>query len=504
MKQKSGPPIWAAFFGNRVSLMKNLAIPRSPMATFKPHLSRGSIVALIVAGTFFMENLDATVILTALPQMATSFHVRAVDMNIGVSAYLLALAVLIPLSGWMADRFSVRTVFTSAIVIFTVASMLCGICHNLTSFTLARILQGAGGAMMVPIGRLAVLRTARKDELINAIATITWPGLAAPLLGPPLGGFITTYFSWHWIFFLNLPLGALALFAAFRLFPRSSEHIARPFDAVGFVLTGVACFSLIYGMEMISRVDSSRNAIAATLLGTVIIWLAAAFHARRHPHSLVDLSAMSIPSYSVTIWGGTLSRISLFAFPFLLTLLFQIGFGFTAFRAGLLMLAMFAGNLGMKPMTTPILRRLSFRTTLIGNGALSALVIVSYAYLTPTTPLLIVLVLVFAGGLSRSMQMTAINTLAFADVPKTWMTGANTFYSMIQQMGMAMGIAFGALSLRLAGMFAPGSLSATPSLHVFRIAFFLVGAMGILPIIEALALDRSAGDNVRQPRIQTP
>ena len=355
---------------------------------------------------------------------------------------------------------------------------------------------------MVPVGRLAVLRTARKHELIHAIATITWPGLAAPLLGPPLGGFITTYASWHWIFFLNLPLGALALFAAFRLFPQESEHIARPFDALGFVLTGVACFSLIYGMEMISRAGSSRPAIAMTLLGTVVIWVAAAIHARRHPHSLVDLSAMSIRSYSVTIWGGTLSRISLFAFPFLLTLLFQIGFGFTAFRAGLLMLAMFAGNLGMKPMTTPVLRRLSFRTTLIGNGALSALLMASYALLTPTTPLLIVILLVFAGGLSRSMQMTAINTLAFADVPKDWMTGANTFYSMIQQMGMAMGIAFGALSLRVAGFLAPGSSSVSPSLRVFHIAFFIVGAIGILPILEAFALHRTAGDNVRQPKMQ--
>jgi EmrB/QacA subfamily drug resistance transporter len=328
-------------------------------------------IALLVAGTFFMENLDATVIVTALPQMANSFGVHPVDLNIGISAYVLTLAVLIPASGWVADRFGARRVFAAAIVIFTVASIMCGLCGSLGSFTAARILQGAGGAMMVPVGRLAVLRSTAKHDLIGAIATITWPGLAAPMLGPPLGGFITTYASWHWIFFLNAPLGLIALILALRLIPNTKEP-TKPFDRVGFTLTGVACFALVYGLDLVSRDGTSWLAAGLSIVSAVIAGALSALHARRKAHPLLDLRALSLRSYAVTFWGGSLFRIAIGAIPFLLPLLFQVGFAFSPVRSGLFVLAVFAGNLAMKPLTTPILRRLSFRTILITNGLLNA------------------------------------------------------------------------------------------------------------------------------------
>ena len=465
-------------------------------------LSRGSAVAFLVAGAIFMENLDGTVILTALPQMAKSFHAQPLDLNIGVSAYLLTLAALIPASGWVADKFGIRSVFASAIVIFTAASILCGFCQTLTQFTLARILQGAGGALMVPVGRLAVLRTTEKHELISAIATITWPGLAAPVLGPPLGGFLSTYASWHWIFFLNVPLGIVALVFALRLLPVGREQARRPFDGMGFILTGTACFALIYGLELLSRDQTSRIIVGATLMFAGVLWLVATFHARRHPHPLLDLRALQIRSYAVTIWGGSFFRMAISSIPFLLPLLFQIGFGLNAFTSGLLVLAVFAGNIVMKPLTTPILRRFPFRTTLLVNGCVNAIIILACALLKPTTPIPAIVALLFASGLTRSMQYSALNTLAFADVPEVWMSGANTLFNMTQQLSMAMGIALGAVALRIAGIFGPPSASGTLPLAYFHTAFLIVGAIALIAVLDVTRLESTAGDSVRQPKSQ--
>jgi MFS family permease len=352
--------------------------------------------------------------------------------------------------------------------------------------------------MMVPVGRLAVLRTTEKHELINAIATITWPGLAAPLLGPPLGGFIATYASWHWIFYLNVPLGLAALVAALRLLPRGREP-ARPFDGLGFVLTGAACFALVYGLELVSRDQASRAIVAATLLGTAAIWGAAWLHARRQAHPLLDLRALVIRSYAVTIRGGACYRMAIAAIPFLLPLLFQVGFGLDGFKAGALVLAVFAGNLVMKPMTTPILRRFSFRATLLVNGCLNAGIIFACALLTPATPVPAIVALLFASGLTRSMQFTALNTLAFADVPEGWMSGANTVFNMVQQLFMAMGVALGAVALRIAGLLGPGADSAGGAIPLghFRTAFVIIGAISLLGALDVLGLDPAAGNNVR-------
>jgi len=471
------------------------------LATDRPELanSRVSAVALLVAGAFFMENLDGTVIVTALPQMARSFGVHPVDLNIGVSAYLFTLAVLIPASGWMADRFGTRPVFTWAIVIFTGASILCGLCHNLTAFTCARILQGAGGAMMVPVGRLAVLRTAKKHELISAIATITWPALAAPVLGPPLGGFITTYASWHWVFFLNVPLGLIAFIWALRLLPKEEPEASLPFDGVGFVLSGGACFALIYSLERVSRGPGSWLLTSLLLVGAGLFGMAARFHFRRQAHPLIDFRSLRIPSYLVTLRGGSLFRMAISAVPFLLPLLFQIGFGLSPFASGLLVLSVFAGNLVMKSLTTPILRRFPFRTTMLVNGTLNAATLFGCALLTPATPLPLIAALLFVSGLTRSMQFTAYNTLAFADVPEDLMSGANTLFNMVVQMGMAMGIALGAVALRIAALFGPAAPGIIPMAH-FHFAFVIIGVVALSDLIDMVGLDPMAGDRVRARR----
>ncbi len=461
-------------------------------------------VALLVAGTFFMEFLDGTVIVTALPQMAASFGVHPVDLNIGVSAYILTVAVLIPASGWVADRFGARPVFATAIVIFTAASILCGMSESLATFTFSRILQGIGGAMMVPVGRLAVLRSTEKHELIGAIATITWPGLVAPVLGPPVGGFITTYFSWHWIFFLNLPLGVIALGFALRLIPAGKGGIAKPFDGIGFLLSGVACFAFMYGLDLVSRAEASGTAAGLWLLAALFTGAFAVSHAKRHPHPLIDFATLRIRSYATTIWGGSLFRLSIGSIPFLLPLLFQVGFGLSAFASGLLVLAVFAGNLVMKPMTTPVLRRFTFRATLLVNGMLNAVTIFACAFLTPATPVPVIVAVLFVSGLTRSMQFTALNTLAFADVPESQMSSANTLFNAAQQMSMGMGIALGAVALRIAGLVAPDAPGGIIPLAGFQIAFVIVGLIALGALFDVLGLDRTAGDEVRRRKTAPP
>lgn len=456
---------------------------------------RPSGLSLLVAGAFFMENLDGTVIVTAIPQMADSFGVDPVDLSIGVSAYILALAVLIPASGWLTDRFGARPVFASAIVVFSLASILCGLSQTLPEFVGARVLQGFGGAMMVPVGRLVVLRNAKKSEIITAIATITWPGLAAPVLGPPLGGFITTYFSWHWIFFLNIPLGIAAFIVALRLVPQG-ERQDRPFDWLGFIFTGVACFTLLLGIELISRADPPWLWASASMACGIGVGYLAVRQARRDPHPLVELWALRLKSFSISIWGGTLFRASIGAVPFLLPLLFQIGFGLDAFVSGLLLLAVFAGNIVMKMFTTGILQRFGFRRTLLFNGFANAAAILACALITPATPVPVIMGLLFVSGLTRSMQFTTLATIAFAEIPAERMSGANTLANIAQPLGMALGIAVAALALRAAAVLFPAD-GASISLLQFHVSFLIIGIIALVAVIDTIGLAPEAGDELR-------
>ncbi|WP_049621546.1 MFS transporter [Frateuria defendens] len=449
------------------------------------------LVALLVAGTFFMENLDATVITTALPAMAASFGVAPARLSIGISAYMLTLAVCIPLSGWMAERYGARRVFAGAIVLFTGASLLCGLAGGLWSFTAARVLQGVGGAMMVPVGRLLVLRRTPKRELVRAIAILTWPGLVAPILGPPLGGLISSWLGWHWIFFLNLPLGLAALALALWLVRGEGEPTGA-FDLVGFVWTALACGMSMTAVELASRTPVDAPLVAALAGLGLAAGALALCHLRRAAQPLIDLSALRIPTFAAVIGGGSLFRIAIGSAPFLLPLLFQLAFGMSATSSGLLMLALFAGNLAMKPATGWAMRRFGLRGVLVGNGLLVAAGFLACMAFGAGTPPALIAAVLFATGLTRSMQFTALNTIGFADVPPARMGGATTLFSMAQQINSGLGIACGALALKLAGLLRhhDGShLDATD----FRLAFAAMALLALLALLDAARLPRDAG-----------
>ncbi len=469
--------------------------PPAPASHAAPANGRPSLIVTLVAAAFFMENLDGTIIATALPQMARSFDVHAVDLSIGITSYLLTLAVFIPISGWAADRFGVRNVFTAALAVFTASSVACGMTDGLVEFTAARVVQGIGGAMMVPVGRLAVLRATPKDGLMRAISIITWPGLVAPVIGPPLGGFITTYSSWRWIFYLNVPLGIIGMVLAWRFIGAETDKQKRPFDGIGFALCGIAGTAIMYAMELLGRAGAPWREALAFLAGGLVAGVAALFHLRRSAHPVVDLSAFRVKTFAVAMGGGSLFRVSISAVPFLLPLMFQLGFGMNAFHSGLLTLVVFAGNLSMKLVTTPVMRRFGFRPVLLANGVIAALSIAAMSLLTASTPLVLAAIVLFASGLSRSLQFTAVNTLSFADVPKPQMSGASTLSSTLTQMTMGMGVALGAMAMRLsAWLHGHAAQSVTPA--DFSLAFVLVALVGLVAIVDVFGLERDAGAHV--------
>ncbi|WP_338533886.1 MFS transporter [Leclercia adecarboxylata] len=459
-----------------------------------------SSAALLVAGAFFMEFLDGTVIATALPDMAKSFGVQAVDLNIGISAYLITLAVLIPASGWIADRFGARKDFTLALAIFTLASVLCGLATSVDQFVAMRVLQGMGGALMVPVGRLAVLRTTPKHLLITAIATLTWPALVAPIIGPPLGGFITSYANWRWIFFINVPLGLIAIVLALRIIPDISEETRRPFDTPGFIATSVAMVSLVCAMEMMGAQQVNTTLTLALVATGVVTLIYALRHFRRARWPMIRLDALQVPTFRVTMYGGSLFRASISAVPFLLPLLFQVGFGMDAFHSGLLVLAVFVGNLTIKPATTPLLRGLGFKKLLLINGALNVLALLACAFLTPQTPVWVIMLVLYLGGVFRSIQFTAISTLAFADVPSPQMSYANTLFSTATQLAVGLGITLGAIGIRIGELCSEMlGLEALPGIS-FRLAFVAIALVCLLGMFDTLRLVKDAGSAVSSKR----
>lgn len=459
-----------------------------------------SAPALLVAGAFFMEFLDGTVIATALPDMARDFGVSAVELNIGISAYLITLAVLIPASGWIADRFGARAIFTLALAIFTLASVFCGLSTEVNTFVAMRILQGVGGALMVPVGRLAVLRTTPKHLLIKAIATLTWPALVAPIIGPPLGGFITRYASWHWIFFINVPLGLAAIFLSLRLIPDIRETERRSFDLTGFITTAVAMVSLVTAMERLGdRQPAIWPTLALAALGFGCL-LYSIRHFRLAAAPMVRLDALQVPTFRVTMYGGSLFRASISAVPFLLPLLFQVGFGMDPFHSGLLVLAVFVGNLTIKPATTPLIRWLGFRRLLLINGALNVCSLLACALLTPQTPVWAIMLILYLGGVFRSIQFTGVSTLAFADVPAAQMSDANTLFSTASQLAVGLGITLGAIGIRLGEQVGDWlHLSTVPGI-AFRLSFVFIALICLVGMIDSLHLTKTAGSSVSEKK----
>lgn len=459
-----------------------------------------SAPALLVAGAFFMEFLDGTVIATALPDMARDFGVTAVELNIGISAYLITLAVLIPASGWIADRFGARAIFTLALAIFTLASVFCGLSTEVHIFVAMRILQGVGGALMVPVGRLAVLRTTPKHQLIKAIATLTWPALVAPIIGPPLGGFITRYASWHWIFFINVPLGLAAIILSLRIIPDIRETERRSFDLSGFITTSVAMVSLVTAMERLGdRQPQIWPTLALAALGFGCL-LYSIRHFRRAAAPMVRLDALQVPTFRVTMYGGSLFRASISAVPFLLPLLFHVGFGMDPFHSGLLVLAVFVGNLTIKPATTPLIRWLGFRRLLLINGALNVCSLLACALLTPQTPVWAIMLILYLGGVFRSIQFTGVSTLAFADVPAAQMSDANTLFSTASQLAVGLGITLGAIGIRLGEQVGDWlHLTELPGIS-FRLSFVFIALICLVGMIDSLHLAKTAGSSVSEKK----
>jgi EmrB/QacA subfamily drug resistance transporter len=444
------------------------------------------LVLWLVAAALFMELLDGTIIATALPEMAKAFSVAPVSLNIGMTAYMLALAVFIPISGWLADRAGERTVFASAIGVFTVASAFCGLSQGMWQFTSSRIVQGIGGAMMVPVGRLIVLRSTPKSELTDALARMTWPALVAPVIGPPLGGFITAFASWRWIFFLNLPLGAVALLLSLGLVVSEKSSLCHDFDWQTFILGGAASTCLVVSFEQVAQGRESLIGLGAKLAASAVLGTVAIFRARSTEHSLIDFDSLRMPTFAQAVFGGSLFRASVNVLPFLLPLLFQIRVGYDAFHSGLFLLALFAGDLLMKLAVVRILAYWGFRRVMIINGILTSMSIAILATVSARTPQYILIALLAFHGAFRSLQFTAIGTLAYLDVPRDRLSLANAFLSAISQLSSGVGVALGAVLLHARSALQSGS--DVPAAWDFRFAFLAVSAFTLLSMTEAYRL----------------
>ncbi len=454
---------------------------------------RHVLVPLIVACALFMENLDSTVIATALPAIARSLHEDPLRLNLAITSYLLSLAVFIPLSGWVADRYGARSVFRAAIVTFTLGSACCGLAHSLPELVAARVLQGLGGAMMVPVGRLVMLRTVPKSELVRAMSYLTVPALIGPVMGPPLGGFIVTYSSWRWIFYINLPIGLLGIVLATLFIENVKEPADWPLDLRGFVLAGAGLAGLMFGFETAGRGVLPLPLVAALLAVGAICTALYVLHSRVHAYPIIDLGLLRIPTFRSAVVGGSLFRVGIGALPFLLPLMLQLGFGLTPFASGLLTFASAAGAMTMKMTAAPIIRTLGFRRVLLGNAVISSLFVASYALFSPATPHWLILLALLAGGFFRSLQFTSTNTLIFADVPPPLMSRATSFQSMAQQLSVSIGVGAGALLLHVT-LLAAGRT--TLGADDFAPAFLAVGLIALSSILFYLPLAREAGAEV--------
>jgi EmrB/QacA subfamily drug resistance transporter len=439
-------------------------------------------MALLVAGALFMEILDATIVAPAIPRIAESLGVNAVNINVAISAYLVTVAVLIPATGWMADRFGVRRVFVTAIAVFTIASIGCAASVSLPMLVGMRVLQGIGGAMMVPVGRLAVLRDSDKSDLVRAIALLTWPALTAPVIAPALGGAIATFASWRWIFLINIPIGIVGFLLALKLVQGEPAPSVRSLDWRSMLLIGLGIAAALIALEQIHvsgtpwQVVGVVGAVAVVLLG----W--AGRRLLRTDAPLVQLKVLREQTLRITVTAGSLYRMVITAVPFLLPLQFQFVFGWTPLSAGLMVAALFLGNLTIKPATTPLMRRFGIRNVLLVNGIASVGCFGLLMLLRPGLSIVVMAVILYVSGALRSIGFTAYNSLAFSGIEGDDLTHGNTLNASVQELAAGLGIAVAALLLSL--------------LVSYPYVYLALGVLLAATLIETLRLPRDAGSHV--------
>jgi EmrB/QacA subfamily drug resistance transporter len=430
------------------------------------------LLPMIVACALFVENMDSTVIATSLPAMANDLGTSPIALKLAMTTYLISLAVFIPASAWVADRKGARTTFVAAIVVFLLGSLSCASSSSLATMVAARGLQGAGGAMMVPVGRLVVLRTVPKHELVDALAWITIPALVAPMIGPPLGGFITTYFHWRWIFLLNLPIAVVGVVLAARFIP-DLKGDARGFDARGFVFSGVGLGLTLFGLSTFGKHLVSTSLAAACLGAGLLLLLAYGFHARRHPQPLLDLGLLRIKTFRSSVVGGAIFRVGVGATPFLLPMMLQLGFGLSPLQSGLLTFASAIGALFMKTLASRVLQRFGFRRVLVLNAVVASTLLGSYGLFRADTPHAVIIAVLVVAGSVRALQFTSLGAIAYADVDAVRMGQATSLSGMIQQLSLSLGVAAAGYALQLLGALydRPATSAANFGPAFFAVAF---------------------------------
>jgi EmrB/QacA subfamily drug resistance transporter len=440
----------------------------------RPHFRT---IALIVGAAVFMEQMDGTILATALPEMARDLGVSAPSLSIALTSYLISLAVFIPASGWMADRFGPRRMFAGAIALFTIASALCAFAPNVVFLVMGRFVQGMGGAMMIPIGRLLLFRNIEKRQMVQAMSWVLVPALMGPIVGPPVGGFIVTYFDWRWIFFLNLPIGVLGLLLVKRYIAELPGEAPR-FDGGGMILSALSLGPLLFGLELVSHPGQTMVGIGLILfgLGSGFLYLRRARHVAE---PILDPRLMRVRTFGISLMAGSITRIAQGAHPFLLPLMMQLGFGLSAVQSGLMTLATALGSILMKAVAPHVLRRFGFRDSLIVGGFLACFLYGLCAFFQPGWPFALMFVLLVASGFFMSFQFTAYNTIAYDRIEQDRMSSATAFYTTFQQLMLSVGICIAAMGLE-------GAMSwhgnATPTLADFSVAWLLVCGISLFAV----------------------
>ncbi|WP_240147779.1 DHA2 family efflux MFS transporter permease subunit [Luteibacter yeojuensis] len=447
-------------------------------------------VALIIASAMFMEQLDGTILATALPAMSESFDVSPLHMSVALTSYMLSLAVFIPASGAIADRYGSRNVFRAAIALFTVGSVLCGVSGNLPLLVMSRLLQGIGGAMMVPVGRLVLLRSVPKSELVSAMSWLLVPALIGPVVGPPLGGFIVTWASWRWIFYINVPIGLVGMWLASRYIPDIRLPDKVRFDRLGFVLSGISLSCLVFGLEMASHGGTSLLGSTGLVVGGLVAGALYVWHARRVENPILDLSLMRFTTFRLSVVAGSLTRITAGGMPFLLPLMMQLGFGLSAAHSGVVTFVSALGAMLMKATSTPVLRKFGFRSTLVWNGVLSMLCVALCAAFRPDWPLWTIYTILLLSGFFQSLQFSAYNTVAYAEVPSERFSSATSFYSTFQQLMLSLGICVAAAALQVSVTWQGHERAQLPD---FSVAFLVITFISLIAAPVSALLPRNAG-----------